>query len=226
MPKLSLLEQFEMLRVQFEFTVPPPSVVVVSSARGDDGKAVAAAGLAKSMQGAGYETLLVNADPGARPIGGVAKPDSVTSILEFGLERFVCKTSRAGSDVLVVSNESFRQGASRESVALLFTEFRESYQYVVIDAARIVDNNLALLFAVAADGVFLTVRSGRRVCAADRQLAAALQREDAKTLGVVAIDAATIRAATASAESQTAWSPKSSAAAPVEAGKRQQQAVS
>jgi Mrp family chromosome partitioning ATPase len=198
MPKLSLGEQVEMLRVQFETALPGPSVLVVSSAQSGDGKSVAALGLAKSMLAAGYATLVVLAE-GRGPRQTAVEPGSLREILDAGLERFAWKSLRTGCDAIALGNREIRQSASREAVAEFLGACRRAYDFTIVDAGSVLSNNLSLLLAIAADGVMLTVREGRRVHAADRDVVKTLERERAKFLGVVSISGATIRAAAAAA---------------------------
>ena len=193
MAKATLGEQIEMLRVQLETALPTPLLLVVSSAREGDGKNVVASGLARSMDAAGYSTLLVFAGERAPDIDGALEPRSVDEVSEFGIAPYLVRRSRANLHMMALSDDRVRHTVSRESFARFAATCRSTYQVTIIEAAASLTSSFTMFAAVAADGVLLTVREGRRVCAEDRQLAKTLAREKSPFLGIVAVNASTIR---------------------------------
>jgi Mrp family chromosome partitioning ATPase len=189
-----LSDQIEMLRVQLETALPTPVVLVVSSARDDDGKSLVASGLARSMDAAGYSTLLVLADERSGEAFGSLEPKSLDEVIALGIARYASvRSSRANMSVMSLPSGNIRHTVSRDAV-LRFSEMcRSSYQVTIVETPASLANSFALLAAVAADGVLLTIQEGRRVCSSDRQLAKTLARERAPFLGVVSVSAAVIR---------------------------------
>ncbi len=224
MAKATLADQMEMLRVQLETALPTPLLLVVSSARDDDGKDLVASGLARSMDAAGYATLLVLADERRRHVDGAPEPKSVDEICEFGIAPFLVRRSRASLPLMVLSGDRIRHTVSRESFARFAQTCRGTYQVTIIEAATSLANSFTMFAAVAADGVLLTVREGRRVRAEDRQLAKALAREKAPLLGIVAVNASAIRNAPAEPAVRAAPAKARSAGAGVEL-RREEHAV-
>jgi succinoglycan biosynthesis transport protein ExoP len=194
MSETMLSEQIEMLRVQLETSLPTPVVLVVSSARDDDGKNLVASGLARSMESAGYSTLLVLADERTGGALGTLEPKSLDEVVALGIARYSTgRSPRANMSVMVLPSGNIRHTVSRESVVRFSELCRSSYQVTIVETPAALANSFAMLSAIAADGVLLTIREGRRVRGSDRQLAKTLARERAPFLGVVSVAAALIR---------------------------------
>jgi hypothetical protein len=187
MAEMTLTNQIEMLRVQLETALPTPAFLVVSSALDGDGKGVVASELARSMEAAGYSTLLVLAEAQPRTVDGGFHPRSLDEVIALGISRYLVRTTRASSNVIFLPGDKIRHSVSRESVRRFAQTCRDAYQVTIVEAAAVMTNSFSMLAAVAADGVLLTVREGRRVCGQDRQLAKALTREEAPFLGVVSV---------------------------------------
>jgi hypothetical protein len=184
------LDQIEMLRAQLETVLPAPCLLVLSSARDDDGKNLVASALARCMAVAGYSTLLVLADDQKRSLDNVLdQPASLKEVYEQGVARFASGTSPC---VMALSSRRISYSVSREDVARFGEACRDSFQITILEAASILTNSFAMLAALNADAVLLTIREGRRVCAQDRLLARLLAREKAPFLGVVSVEAAAI----------------------------------
>lgn len=193
MTNIPLLDQIEMLRAQLETALPMPVLLVVSSARSDDGKGMVASGLASSMQAAGYSTLLVLADEQTQDVDAFPEPKSLAELSDRGIGRYAVRAARTHASIIVVPSKKIRHTISREGVTRFSATCRASFQVTIVEVAAVLTNAFAMLMSVAADGVLLTIREGRRVCAEDRQLAKMLVREQAQFLGLVSIQGSAIR---------------------------------
>jgi Mrp family chromosome partitioning ATPase len=191
MLKPAPFEQLEILRAQLETVLPAPCILLLSSARSDDGKGLVAAGLARCMAAAGYSTLLVHADerkPDVDPT--LEQPASLKELCDLGVGRF---SSRTSPGVMALPSRKISHTVSRDDVSRFGETCRNAYQITIVEAASLLTNSFAMLAAFNADAVLLTIREGRRVCAIDRQLAKTLAREKVPFLGVVSVEAAIIR---------------------------------
>ncbi len=193
MSEATLSDQIELLRVQLETALPTPALLVISSARDADGKGLIASALASSMDAAGYSTLLIRSDEKISGGNGAPQPESLDEVVSHGISRYAIRNSHLSTSVMLLSGDRIRHSISREGMTRFGQACRETYQVTIVDAATALANSFALLAAVIADGVLLSVREGRRVRAEDRQLAKVLAREQASFLGVVAVAAALIR---------------------------------
>jgi Mrp family chromosome partitioning ATPase len=187
-------DPFEMLRVKIESALPTPLLLVISSARDDDGKAVVAAQLARSMEGAGYSTLLVRADSVAGSDAAV-RTTSLAELAEIGFAAPVARESGSGLATLVLPAGDALRAVSRETVERFAAACRAAHAVTIVDSAVRLSSALAMLTAVTADGVLLAARRGRRVCAHDRELAKALAQHGLPFLGVVHVAPQLIAAA-------------------------------
>jgi len=185
------MDQIEMLRTQLETSLQLPTILVISSARKDDGKGLVAAGLARSMEAAGYSTLLVLADEQTTAGQGLTEPKSLAEISDLGIARFV-RASRSSENMMAIPSNNFRQKVSRDAVARFCETCRASYEVTVVDAGPVLRSAFAMLLSAAGDGVLIVIRDGRRVCADDRQLAKMLASEKTPFLGVVSVAASAI----------------------------------
>jgi Mrp family chromosome partitioning ATPase len=180
-------DSFSVIRTTIEAEIASPGVLSISSARDRDGKTAVAAGIARSLAGAGYNTLIVDAaGPTAESIAdklGVPPSTPVTIAVTGDQLQSVVRAALPGCDVLAL-NEGDGSNPSAVSVNALFAALRAKYDYVIVDSRTIADGGA--IFARCADGVVLAVREGRAATASDSEAVALLDRVRARFLGVVA----------------------------------------
>jgi polysaccharide biosynthesis transport protein len=182
----TLFDQIDMLRVQLEKRLPIPSFIVVSSACENDGKSLVASRLARSMSAAGYSTLLVLADE-RHDAEGAIKPKSLGEISELGIARYLMRSSLASSDMMVLPTSDMQRTISKTGVARFGETCRNAYKITIIETTAMLSSSFAMLAALLADGVLLTIRHRRRVCINDHQLAKMLAQNEMRFLGVVSV---------------------------------------
>jgi polysaccharide biosynthesis transport protein len=188
-----LEENFRILRVRVEAQTQFPALLVVSSAKRNDGVTFVACGLARAFAEAGQRTLLVDANttyPGVArelALGGTIRPGRTTTELspQNG------EIPRLSVASLVTPGEGGVVGDGKLSD--LFEEMRKTYSVTVVDAATLPTSSTALQLAHAADGVLFAVRLGRRVDAADYELRRIAMEQTARVLGVVSTKAKVVR---------------------------------
>jgi Mrp family chromosome partitioning ATPase len=223
MTQTSLTDEIEMLRVQLETTLPMPILLVVSSARDDDGKGLVASELARSMDSAGYSTLLVLADEQTRNIEGALEPKSLKDVADFGIAPYLVRHLDAGMRVMVVPSAKIRHTVSREAVARFVETCRTTYAVTIVEAAALLTNSFAMLAAAAANGVLLTFQEGRRVCTEDRRLAKVLEREGVPFLGVVSVAEKVIsNASTSPSPRGVAWTKATTVTGDIKPSRKEQ----
>ena len=166
---------FDLIRATIEAELAAPGVLAVTSALGGDGKTGVTAGLARSLAGAGYKTLVIDA--------AAASPGAVSVEAAAAQTAESARRTSAGCDVLSILPAQARI-ASALSIATLYTAVRANYDFAIVDAAVITAGGLA--FARGADGVVLALREGRPVSPADRETVDLFERLHVRVLGVVA----------------------------------------
>lgn len=179
--------QFEMLRHTIEAALKAPAVVVVSSAKSDDGKSVTAFGVTASLAKAGHRAVLVDANTAHPEVNAPWPPASVR--YETLCDSAFTDAS-TGVDVIPLSSGIMESSLSTRSA---LDALRARYDYVIIDTDTIPTSRVALMLAGAANGVVLTYRSGRMPSSDDELTIRALESCRAKILGVVTATAETIR---------------------------------
>jgi len=191
MPDQIGAQQLQLLRARVEAEMPAPACITITSACERDGKSVTASGLAEHLAGAGYRVLIVDAGSSkAKKRLSVAAPSGAATI-ETVLKH-IAKTTVHKLDALGLAPE-FAAAASAETVRALVRNFRDAYDYTLIDASRLLEGNLGLLFAAASDGTLLSIRRGRGAVAADSEMIRVLESGHIKILGVVTASPAAIR---------------------------------
>jgi Mrp family chromosome partitioning ATPase len=193
--EIRLADQIEMLRVQLETACPtPPALLVVSSARVDDGKSVVASELARSMAAAGYTTLLVLADEQTQNVDSALEPKSLVEVSHLGLMPCLDSRSSPSLGMMILRSDNARDNTvSRDAVERFCEMCRRTYQVTIVEAIPMLEKSFAAFAAAAADGVLITAREGRRVYDDDRQLAKTLAGEQVTFLGVVCVAASIIQ---------------------------------
>lgn len=162
-----LAEPYRALRTAVTFLNPdnPPRVLVVTSPVPGDGKTTTAANLAVAISGTGQSVLLIDADLrrqnltralGAERGAGLSsvitrQADPYASIQQSGTVAFL----PAGP---IAPNPSELLGS--QAAAALIADYRDRYDYVVIDAPPALAVTDAVVMAPHADAVILVVRHG------------------------------------------------------------------
>ncbi len=168
MPKKTI-GRYQALRTQIEFNAPAPAVILVTSATVNDGSTIAAIGLADCLGSAGHRVALV-----ATSLEGTMEVER-----HFALHSLSEKlgTRRDISD----------------NVAAFIDSSRSEFDYTIVEAPPILESRVSLAFAGAVEAVVLSIRLGRMRCPEDDLMMQALERAQARVLGVVGASEASIR---------------------------------
>lgn len=187
----SMVHEFRLLRNRIEAEVEAPAVVFVTSATDGDGVSLTAYGLAESLSKTKQRTVLVTT-AAVTPVTTLPLPD--TPRRRRASDRLEGVNHPANDGRLAVVSISPERVAtiSRSSVAGLVQELRVDHDYVIIDAGNLPKNSFGLLLMASADATLVAFRSGRTQQPADREMLDMLERAEAKVLGVVMTDEATI----------------------------------
>jgi Mrp family chromosome partitioning ATPase len=173
---------FIVIRATVETEIAAPGILAISSAVSGDGKTAVAAGIARSLAGAGYATLVL--DAGSVDALESASPQEALTV-EAVHERLnhAVRATESGCDYL--SLRDLGAGVtSSVSIAALYKAVRGRYAYAVVDASVL--NGTGLALARGADGVVLAIREGRPIVPADSESVELLNRLKVRFLGVVA----------------------------------------
>jgi Mrp family chromosome partitioning ATPase len=183
--------EFRMLRNRIEAEIHAPAVLLVTSATDRDGVALTAYGLAESLSKTHQRAALVTtALPVVNPGNGEAQAEQAprrrSSDRLGGAERGPGRLS-----IVAISPERLAT-ISRSNVAEMLAELRAEHDYVVIDAGDLPNNSFGLLISTLADAILVAFLIGRPQVPGDRTMLDTLERSEAKILGVVMNDKATI----------------------------------
>jgi Mrp family chromosome partitioning ATPase len=189
-------EQFQMLRARIESTISMPCALLVTSAGSRDGKSVCAFGLAKSWDDVGYRTALVDINYIRPQLSGVPQPTSLSSFVADGAERYAVRDPETNLVLMSLAKKTIAESASRQTISETLNILRGRYDIVIIDASRMLDSSLTVLFAGVSDGVLLTLCEGRSVSRDDQTTLELLAQSRANVIGVVTIAPAAIAAFT------------------------------
>lgn len=186
----SIRSQVDMLRARVESELSTPAVLVVTSAKRGDGKSLVAHGLAETFAEARYRVLLVDANAANPEIPDLPK----VTRLDGGFDDKAYPIRRLESyEALSLTDPRLASATPREAVEATTAWLRARYDVVIVDAAPVGASTLALLFAGCADATLLALRLGRRAGDEDAATIGALERINARVLGVVATTAAAAR---------------------------------
>ncbi len=184
-------DRFRALCARIENEVSFPSIVLVSSAGDADGSSLTAYGVVRTFAQSQYRCALLDANIWAPP------PDFAVDV---NLQRIeprdlgVAATPlESGVDYLSFAGEIATATISKRNVRVATSMLRNAYDVVVVDSSRLLDNSVALLLASVADGILLSLCFGRPEVDADRRIMAAVDRLDARVLGIVTTDAREVR---------------------------------
>ncbi len=139
--------------------------VMVTSATGQEGRSTVASQLAVSMARAGKTTLLVDADfrnPQQHNIFGVQTENGLSEMLRGEMTSDQAIVATAVENVWLISpgrcDQRALQGLSGEQAKLVFQDFRDRFDNIVIDGSPVLTSPDALLLGQHADSALLSVR--------------------------------------------------------------------
>jgi capsular exopolysaccharide synthesis family protein len=186
-------ENFRQLRANLQFANVDehPRVIAVTSSIPEEGKTTVAINLASTLAEAGFSVCLVDADlrrPTVAKVLGLVSPVGLTSVL---IQQIALNDAlqHAGSTLYVLASGPTPPNPSEvlasSYVRDVIRSLLESVDYVVIDTAPLLPVADGSEVAALADGTLLVGRHGVTTDANVQRSAQALQRVDAKLIGVV-----------------------------------------
>jgi Mrp family chromosome partitioning ATPase len=192
--------EFRMLRNRIEAEIHAPAVLMVTSATDRDGVSLTAYGIAEALSKTHQRAVLVTAaaPAPAQPDGPAGSPgepapsrrgadrDGAGSRTARGIGRGPGQLS-----ILEISPERLVTIA-RTNVTEMLEELRAEHDYVVIDAGDLPNNSFGQQVSTLADAILVAFLTGRSQVAGDQTMVNTLERTEAKILGVVMNDKATI----------------------------------
>jgi polysaccharide biosynthesis transport protein len=167
-PRSAVSEAFRMLQANLKFLSSdnPPRIIVMTSSIPQEGKSTTSANLALVLAEMGHRVLLVDADlrrPSQHQLWELPNSVGLTNILvEPGKWSGVVRSENEHLDVItagVIPPNPVRLIDSHR-MALLIDEWREIYDFVLIDTPPLAVASDALLLAQMADGLLMVARPG------------------------------------------------------------------
>lgn len=141
-------------------------VVLITSAKANEGKSTFALSIARSAAQAGQRTLLIDCDlrmcSVSRLLDPLASGAGLHSMIEQAdsVENAICRDSNTSLDYIAaqpgVANPQALLGSRQ--MADLLRRLRDTYDFIVLDAPPVLPVSDARILAQIADGVFLIVR--------------------------------------------------------------------
>ncbi|MEO1378236.1 MAG: CpsD/CapB family tyrosine-protein kinase, partial [Cyanobacteria bacterium J06635_10] len=192
-PDLPIADAYRMLQANLKFisSDKPLQVIVVTSSVPQEGKSSVSANLAAAMSQLGQRVLLVDADmqnPIQHNLWGVNNTKGLSDIIIGQVEfETVVSGGMLSLDVLtagVMTPNPLFLLDSRKMESLI-EEFKNTYDFVIIDAPSLVIRADALALGKMADGVLLVTRPGILTAANANTTIEALERSGQNVLGMV-----------------------------------------
>jgi succinoglycan biosynthesis transport protein ExoP len=188
----SLSSELQLLRVRIEAFASGPAVIMVTSAQVGDGKSLTAWSLADSLAAAGHDAVLVDANTDAPRTTGATLVRDLRRFPNEDIAQFARPFGPNGLSVISMSQPEVATTSSRQTIRHLTTQLRKKFDFAIVDTGALPKNNIALLLAAAADGVLVSVRTGRAATKEDLVLVRTLQQTNRRILGVVLTSKETI----------------------------------
>ncbi len=183
-PRSAISEAYRMLQTNLKFLSSdnPPRVMVLTSSVPQEGKSTTTANLALVLAEMGHRVLLVDADlrrPSQHQIWELPNSVGLTNILvEPGKWSGVVRSENEQLDVItagVIPPNPIRLIDSHR-MASLIDEWREIYDFVLIDTPPLAVASDALLLAQMTDGILMVARPGVLTSASAESAKAALAK--------------------------------------------------
>lgn len=183
-PRSAISEAYRMLQTNLKFLSSdnPPRVMVLTSSVPQEGKSTTTANLALVLAEMGHRVLLVDADlrrPSQHQIWELPNSVGLTNILvEPGKWSGVVRSENEQLDVItagVIPPNPIRLIDSHRMAGLI-DEWREIYDFVLIDTPPLAVASDALLLAQMTDGILMVARPGVLTSASAESAKAALSK--------------------------------------------------
>ena len=175
----SFAAQFQLLRSRVETSATGPCVIVVTSAEELDGTTLTATSLAECLARSGRTTALLTLDKMATRID-----ETQLKLASDAVEPCVPRVLAIPHDDDYVSHAELKG---------FLDSARASYEFLIVDAPAMLDNQRAVKLSELADGILLSVRLGRKMTDLDRNVLAIIRQSKQNVLGVVASTERAIR---------------------------------
>ncbi len=183
-PRSAISEAYRMLQTNLKFLSSdnPPRVMVVTSSVPQEGKSTTTANLALVLAEMGRRVLLVDADlrrPSQHQIWELPNSVGLTNILvEPGKWSGVVRSENEQLDVITsgVTPPNPMRLIDSHRMASLIDEWREIYDFVLIDTPPLAVASDALLLAQMTDGILMVARPGVLTSASAESAKAALAK--------------------------------------------------
>jgi len=191
-PRSPEAEGFRRLRTNLQFldAVGERPVILVTSARQDEGKTTALCNLAVAFADAGRRVLVVDADlrrPGAASLFGLERAVGLTDVLTH--RTTLEKALQASGDVLVLPSGPVPTNPSEllgsPEMSKLIDNARELCNLILIDSSPISSTTDPTVLAPRTDGVLMVVRHGDTTTEQVHAAREALDAVGARVLGAV-----------------------------------------
>ena len=192
-PDLPIADAYRMLQANLKFISSDKSlqVIVVTSSVPKEGKSTVSANLAAAMAQLGKRVLLVDADmqnPIQHHLWGVNNAKGLSDIIVGQVEfETVVSAGMLSLDVLsagaITPNPLFLLDSRK--METLIEDFKNTYDFVIIDAPSLMMRADALALGKMADGVLLVARAGVLTSGDANAAKEALARSAQNVLGVV-----------------------------------------
>ncbi|MEL6457593.1 MAG: polysaccharide biosynthesis tyrosine autokinase [Cyanobacteria bacterium J06621_15] len=192
-PDLPIADAYRMLQANLKFisSDKPSQVIVVTSSVPKEGKSTISANLAAAMAQLGKRVLLVDADmqnPMQHNLWGINNAKGLSDIIVSQVEfETVVSAGMLSLDVLsagaITPNPLFLLDSRK--METLIEDFKNTYDFVIIDAPSLMMRADALALGKMADGVLLVARLGVLTSNDANAAKEALARSAQNVLGVV-----------------------------------------
>ena len=176
---------FDSIRTTLQSALAPPFVVAVTSTQSKDGKTALATGTARAFARAGFETLVLDANPLAPSIGAALGLGELPVPPSLDPDALVTKGAGGLLQAASIASHKLAEAGDASSVSKLATALRAKYAVTIVDLAELFYGPFCVAWSSASDGVVIAARYARVADDEDRRLVATLERANALVIGCV-----------------------------------------
>lgn len=176
---------YESIRTTLESALAFPFTVAVTSSQASDGKTDVAVGTARNFARAGFETLLVDANPLSPQIAHALGLPPIAPPQTLEPQNIAIQKAGGLLEATSIASHRVADDATLPAIRTLAQYFRSKYKVTIVDLSEVFYGTFAVHWAAVCDGVIIAARHGRFADDEDRALTATLEQAGAKIIGCV-----------------------------------------
>jgi Mrp family chromosome partitioning ATPase len=176
---------FDSIRTTLQSALAAPFVVAITSTQSKDGKTTIATGTARAFARAGFETLVLDANPLSPGVGAALGLGELPVPPSLDAGALAAKSAGGLLQAASIASHKLAETGDAASVGKLAAALRSKYAVTIVDLAELFYGPFCVAWSSASDGVVIAARYARVADDEDRRLVATLERANALVVGCV-----------------------------------------